>query len=68
MNLNDANPQKSPIKRTRDACEYLCISRSAFLKLVALGHIPRGIKLTPNGRAICWRTADLDAYLASRGV
>ena len=53
MILNDANPQKSPIKRTRDAWEYLCISRSAFLKLVALGHIPRGIKLTPNGRAVC---------------
>ena len=68
MILNDANPQKSPIKRTRDAWEYLCISRSAFLKLVALGHIPRGIKLTPNGRAVCWQTADLDAYLASRGV
>ena len=68
MILNDANPQKSPVKRTRDAWEYLCISRSAFLKLVALGHIPRGIKLTPHGRAVCWRTADLDAYLSSRGV
>ena len=68
MILNDANPQKSPIKRTRDAWEYLCISSSAFLKLVALGHIPRGIKLTPNGRAVCWQTADLDAYHASRGV
>ncbi len=59
---------QSPIKRTKDAGAYLGLSRSAFLKLVALGHIPRGIKLTPNGRAICWRTADLDAYLASRGV
>lgn len=58
----------SPIKRTKEACHYLSISRSAFLKLVALGHIPKGIKLTPNGRAVCWRTADLDAYLASRGV
>ena len=58
----------TPVKRTKDAGAYLGLSRSAFLKLVALGHIPRGIKLTPNGRAICWRTADLDAYLASRGV
>ena len=58
----------SPIKRTKEAWEYLRISRSAFLKLVAQGHLPRGIKLTPNGRAVCWRTADLDAYLKSRGV
>jgi predicted DNA-binding transcriptional regulator AlpA len=58
----------TPVKRTKDAGAYLSLSRSAFLKLVALGHIPRGIKLTPNGRAVCWRTADLDAYLASRGV
>ncbi|MFM9991592.1 MAG: helix-turn-helix transcriptional regulator [Burkholderiaceae bacterium] len=47
---------------------YLGLSRSAFLKLVALGHIPKGIKLTPTGRAIGWRIADLDAYLKSRGV
>ena len=58
----------TPVKRTKDAGAYLGLSRSAFLKLVALGHIPRGIKLTPNGRAVCWRTADLDSYLASRGV
>lgn len=58
----------TPVKRTKEAGAYLGLSRSAFLKLVALGHIPRGIKLTPNGRAFCWRTADLDAYLASRGV
>lgn len=57
----------TPVKRTKDAGAYLGLSRSAFLKLVALGHIPRGIKLTPNGRAICWRTVDLDAYLKSRG-
>ncbi len=56
------------VKRTKDAWAYLGISRSAFLKLVALGHLPKGIKLIPNGRAVCWRTADLDAYLASRGV
>jgi predicted DNA-binding transcriptional regulator AlpA len=68
MNIGEVNLKPSPVKRTKDAWKYLSISRSAFLKLVALGHIPRGIKLTPNGRAICWRTADLDAYLKSRGV
>ena len=56
------------VKRTKDAWTYLGISRSAFLKLVALGHLPKGIKLIPNGRAVCWLIADLDAYLASRGV
>ena len=54
------------IKRTKDACVYLGLSRSSFLKLVALGYIPKGIKLTPTGRAVGWRTVDLDAYLASR--
>jgi predicted DNA-binding transcriptional regulator AlpA len=56
----------SIVKRTKDACIYLGLSRSSFLKLVALGYISKGIKLTPSGRAVGWRTADLDAYLASR--
>ena len=56
----------SVVKRTKDACVYLGLSRSSFLKLVALRHIPKGIKLTPTGRAVGWRTVDLDAYLASR--
>ena len=56
----------SLVKRTKDACVYLGLSRSSFLKLVALGYIPKGIKLTPTGRAVGWRTVDLDAYLASR--
>ena len=57
----------SLVKRTKDAGKYLGLSRSTFLKLVALGYIPKGIKITPNGRAVCWKTADLDAYLLSRG-
>ena len=56
----------SLVKRTKDACVYLGLSRSSFLKLVALGYIPKGIKLTPTGRAVGWRTVDLDAYLDSR--
>ena len=56
----------SLVKRTKDACVYIGLSRSSFLKLVALGYIPKGIKLTPTGRAVGWRTVDLDAYLASR--
>jgi predicted DNA-binding transcriptional regulator AlpA len=55
------------VKRTKDACVHLSLGRSSFLKLVALGYIPKGIKLTPNGRAVGWRVSDLDAYLKSRG-
>ena len=55
------------IKRTKDACVHLGLGRSSFLKLVALGYIPKGIKLTPTGRAIGWRVSDLDDYLKSRG-
>jgi predicted DNA-binding transcriptional regulator AlpA len=58
----------SVVKRTKDACVYLGLSRSSFLKLVALGYIPEGIKLTPAGRAVGWRVSDLDEYLKSRGV
>jgi len=58
----------SPIKRSKDAWAYLGLSRSSFLKLVALGYIPEGIKLTPTGRAVGWRVSDLDDYLKSRGV
>jgi predicted DNA-binding transcriptional regulator AlpA len=56
------------VKRTKDAHAYLGLSRSSFLKLVALGHISKGIKLTPDGRAIGWRVSDLDEYLKSRGL
>jgi predicted DNA-binding transcriptional regulator AlpA len=55
------------ILRTKEAGAYLGLRRSSFLKLVALGYIPKAIKLTPNGRAVGWRTSDLDAYIASRG-
>jgi predicted DNA-binding transcriptional regulator AlpA len=58
----------SPIKRSKDAWAYLGLSRSSFLKLVALGYIPKGIKLTPTGRAVGWSVSDLDDYLKSRGV
>ena len=68
MQKSDIHLNLSPIKRTKDACEYLSISRSAFLKLVALGYISKGIKLTPTGRAVGWRVSDLDSYLKSRGV
>jgi predicted DNA-binding transcriptional regulator AlpA len=54
------------IKRTKAACAYLGISRSAFLKLVSDGLIPKGIKLIPGGRAIGWMTSDLDKFLESR--
>jgi len=56
-----------PIKRTKDAGAYLGLSRSAFLKLVALGHLPKGLKISPIGRAVGWRVSDLDAFLKSRG-
>lgn len=59
---------KTQILRTKDAGAYIGLCRSSFLKLVALGYIPKGIKLTPNGRAIGWQVGDLDAYLTSRGV
>jgi predicted DNA-binding transcriptional regulator AlpA len=55
------------VKRTKDACLHLGLGRSSFLKLVALGYIPKGIKLTPTGRAVGWRVSDLDDYLKSRG-
>lgn len=55
------------IKRAKDACVHLGLGRSSFLKLVALGYIPKGIKLTPTGRAVGWRVSDLDDYLKSRG-
>ena len=55
------------IKRTKDACVHLGLGRSSFLKLVALGYIPKGIKLTPTGRAVGWRVSDLENYLKSRG-
>jgi predicted DNA-binding transcriptional regulator AlpA len=58
----------SVIKRTKDACVHLGLGRSSFLKLVALGYIPKGIKLTPDGRAVGWRVSDLDTYLKSRGA
>ena len=54
------------IKRTKAACAYLGISRSAFLKLVSDGLISKGIKLIPGGRAIGWRVSDLNKFLEAR--
>ena len=54
------------IYRTKGACAYLGISRSAFLKLIADGMLSKGIKLIPGGKAVGWRVSTLETYLKSR--
>ena len=54
------------IYRTKGACAYLGISRSAFLKLIADGMLPKGIKLIPGGKAVGWRASELNEFLEAR--
>lgn len=46
---------------TRQAAEYLTISRSLFLQLVREGKLPAGLKISE--RAVSWHIDDLNAYI-----
>jgi len=47
-----------------DAATYLSLSSSAFKALVRGDELPRPVQLT--AQRVGWRTADLDAWVASR--
>jgi excisionase family DNA binding protein len=49
--------------RVKAAAQYVGVSRTTFLRWVADGRIPKGVRLS--ARAIVWRKSVLDAFIAS---
>lgn len=50
--------------RMRDVCELLGVKRDRIYKLVAAGHFPRPIHVSP--RAPRWRRETIESWLAER--
>lgn len=44
------------------------LSTPTIYRLMKKGEFPSSVKLTPNGRAVAWHKADVDAWIESRGV
>lgn len=58
----DANPIDT--QRLPKVKERTGLGRSTIYRMMALGQFPRSLQLT--ARAVGWRRADIDAWLAAR--
>ena len=58
------NPQQ--VLRFPDVRARVCLSKPTVYRMIARGEFPRPIKLTT--RAVAWRVADIDQWLASRAA
>lgn len=54
--------------KTSEAATYLGLSASTLAKMRVAGTGPRFCRVGGTGRAVRYRAADLDDYLASRAV
>lgn len=55
---------QDPILRMRNLPRLTGLGESTIAALIAKGHFPRPIRLTPGGRAVGWRQSVIEAYLA----
>jgi len=54
------------ILRIREVCRVTGLARSTVYALAARGEFPPAILLTKSGRAVGWRSDDLDRWLETR--
>jgi prophage regulatory protein len=54
------------IIRHRGVQAKLRVSPSQLFAMIAAGDFPKPFKLLPNGRAVGWIEADVDAYILAR--
>ena len=48
--------------------QFSGMGRSALYEAIKRKEFPAPVKLTPSGRAVGWRTADLQSWAAARGA
>jgi prophage regulatory protein len=52
--------------RLRDLVQTLGLCKASIYNLIKTGDFPKQIKLTPSGRAVAWRSAEIQAWIESR--
>ena len=52
--------------RLPDLVESLGLCKASIYNLMSNSDFPRPVKLTPSGRAVAWRQADVRAWIESR--
>ena len=52
--------------RLSDLVQTLGLCKATIYNLINTGHFPRPIKLTPTGRAVAWRSVDIQDWIDTR--
>lgn len=52
--------------RLRDLVQTLGLCKATIYNLINAGHFPRPIKLTPSGRAVAWRSVEIQDWIDAR--
>lgn len=56
------------ILRAPDVVRAVGLCERQIRRLEANGHFPKRFNLTPTGRAVGWRSSDVQAWIANRGA
>ena len=62
----DSMSQVNGLIRLKDLQKRIGLCKASIYQLIAQDLFPRPVKLTPSGRAVGWRTADIDGWIQSR--
>ena len=52
--------------RLSDLVQALGLCKATIYNLIKTGHFPRPIKLTPSGRAVAWRSIEIQNWIDAR--
>ena len=52
--------------RLSDLVQTLGLCKATIYNLINTGYFPRPIKLTPSGRAVAWRSVDIQDWIDTR--
>jgi prophage regulatory protein len=58
--------QTTGLIRLKDLQKRIGLSKASIYQLIAQNLFPRPVKLTPSGRAVGWKTVDIDGWIQSR--
>ena len=58
--------QNTGLIRLKDLQRRIGLSKASIYQLIEQGLFPRPFKLTPSGRAVGWKTVDIEGWIDSR--
>ena len=64
--IGDRMSQVNGLIRLKDLQKRIGLSKASIYQLIAQELFPRPVKLTPSGRAVGWKTVDIEGWIDSR--